>query len=348
VYFVLDVSESMAGDELYQLEEAVRSVLTVLRRDPTCLEMVWVSTIVFAGQARTLVPLTEVAMFNPPELPLGGGTALGTALEHLMGELDTQLVKSTPETKGDWKALVFLMTDGHPTDDPHAAIARWRSEYSSKANVVAVSIGGQASHEVLRELTDDVVVYLDSTADSLASLVRWVSQSIQTTSRRVQEPGNDDSSLSLSEGDAIAPAPVSPVAGPTGDDRYIAVIGRCSRTRQPYLVKYARDPQGIADLELPPEIQGEYLLRFATPLRDSYLELCAPNADVVTIDMSQLLGQPDCPHCGAAYTMAIDHSCGNVHCVTGPGDHVCPWCGSGGEYGHMSSGEHVRVRRGQG
>lgn len=112
IFLVIDVSESMAGDALVQLEYGMRQITADLMQDPYALETAWISVIAFAGRARTLVRLTELTDFVPPHLPVGGGTGLGGALVHLMDEIDRSVTPSTPEKKGDWKPLVFLMTDG--------------------------------------------------------------------------------------------------------------------------------------------------------------------------------------------------------------------------------------------
>ena len=59
IYFLLDVSESMLGENLYRLEEGLRRIIDELRTDPHALETAWVSVIAFAGRTREVVPLTE-------------------------------------------------------------------------------------------------------------------------------------------------------------------------------------------------------------------------------------------------------------------------------------------------
>ncbi|MBY0444218.1 MAG: VWA domain-containing protein, partial [Burkholderiales bacterium] len=125
VFFVLDCSESMVGDSLQKMEDGLQAIVRALRTDPHALETVYISVIAFAGVAKTIAPLVELVSFYPPKLPLGGGTSLGVALETLMAELDSVVVKTTPDRKGDWKPIVYLFTDGRPTDNPNAAIDCW-------------------------------------------------------------------------------------------------------------------------------------------------------------------------------------------------------------------------------
>ena len=81
IYFLIDVSESMVGEPIIQVEKGMRNIIQELRTDPYALETVFVSVIVFAGKEKVLSPLTELYKFYPPQFPIGGGTSLGTALD---------------------------------------------------------------------------------------------------------------------------------------------------------------------------------------------------------------------------------------------------------------------------
>ena len=65
IYFLLDVSESMVGEPIEQMQNGIRTIIQELRTDPYALETVFVSVIVFAGKACTLIPLTELFKFSP-------------------------------------------------------------------------------------------------------------------------------------------------------------------------------------------------------------------------------------------------------------------------------------------
>jgi uncharacterized protein YegL len=73
IYFLIDISESMVGEPIQQVEEGLASIIDALKSDPYALETVWVSVIVFAGQPKTLVPLQEIVNFYPPRFPIGSG-----------------------------------------------------------------------------------------------------------------------------------------------------------------------------------------------------------------------------------------------------------------------------------
>ena len=75
VFLVIDVSESMAGDNLRRMQEGIDALLTSLRSDPYALETVHLSVIAFAGVARTLAPLVELFSFYPPRLPMARPSA---------------------------------------------------------------------------------------------------------------------------------------------------------------------------------------------------------------------------------------------------------------------------------
>lgn len=66
IYFLIDVSESMVGEPVQLVEEGLANIIQALKTDPYAIETVWVSIIVFAGQAKTLVPLQEIINFYPP------------------------------------------------------------------------------------------------------------------------------------------------------------------------------------------------------------------------------------------------------------------------------------------
>lgn len=348
IYFVVDVSESMAGAPLANLETGIRNVVSDLMTDPYALETAWVGVIGFAGRPRTLAPLTELMDFMPPHLPIGGGTGLGAALVHLMDEIDRSVVPTTKERKGDWKPLVFLLTDGAATDNPSTAIARWKREYAHKVGMVAVSIGGGADENMLRELTDDVMMFDDTEVGSFAHFVTWITNSVKSSTHSVTSGG--DITLAKPSINLNKDASEMPYAGV--DERYAVFTGKCQATKAPYVLKYERELEGLgmSDSKLDGMFGTPiYRLTAAVPVQQDYFELSDNSVkNEATVNSQDLRGHAPCPHCQARFSLAMC-ACGQVHCIPGDGPATCPWCGKDGFYqGDNGSTGGFDIGRGQG
>lgn len=185
VYFLLDTSGSMFGEPIQALNNALSSMINHLRTDAQALDSLWISIITFDRDVKEVCPLTELAMFQLPEItcPQSGPTHTGKALELLYDKVKTDIIKGSDTQKGDWKPLLFLFTDGKPSD------LQLYSEMAPKIRtlnfgaVVACAAGNLADDSKLKELTDDVV-HLD-TADSatLKQFFKWVSETIEQGNR---------------------------------------------------------------------------------------------------------------------------------------------------------------------
>ena len=69
IFFMLDCSESMVGDNFDKLQDALNTLTSTLKKDPNALENVYISVIAFAGIAKTIVNLVELPSFYLPKLP---------------------------------------------------------------------------------------------------------------------------------------------------------------------------------------------------------------------------------------------------------------------------------------
>ncbi|KAA6347277.1 hypothetical protein EZS27_005244 [termite gut metagenome] len=187
VYLVLDTSGSMTGEPIEAVKNGVQVLISSLRTDPYALETAFLSVITFDSSAKQIVPLTELSMFQMPDIQASGTTALGNALSLLANKIDTEITKTTAEVKGDWKPLIFLMTDGGPTDNWQKGLAEFQKR---KVGIVVACAAGQgADTNVLKQITE-VVVQLD-TADSatIKAFFKWVSASVSTGSQKIENSG---------------------------------------------------------------------------------------------------------------------------------------------------------------
>lgn len=194
VYLLLDTSGSMYGEPIEAVKNGVQVLVSTLRQDPYALETAFLSIITFDSSAQQLTPLTELSAFQQPNIQASGCTALGEALSLLSQKADQEVTKTTAEQKGDWKPLVFIMTDGEPTDDLNKGLADFKKR--KWGMVVACAAGSGANTETLKKITE-CVVSLD-TADSatIKAFFKWVSASVSSGSMKVEETGGEPTTLS--------------------------------------------------------------------------------------------------------------------------------------------------------
>lgn len=200
VYLLLDTSGSMTGEPIEAVKNGVQMMVHSLRQNPQAIETTFVSIITFDSDAKQLIPLTDLASFQTVDLKAAGTTALGAALSLLADKLENEVTKTTLEQKGDWKPIVFIMTDGVPTDDWQAGFQKLKAV--KKGLIVGCAAGNNADDKVLKEIADQVVRLSNTDADSIGKFFQWVSASIATTSTKVEETGID-----LTKKDQLPPPP---------------------------------------------------------------------------------------------------------------------------------------------
>lgn len=343
IYFLVDVSESMVGEPIQQVQDGMRQIVQELRTDPYALETAFVSVIAFAGKAISLSPLTELYKFYPPTFPVGGGTSLGTALNFLMDDIDKSVVKTTEEAKGDWKPIVFLFTDGTPTDNPSAAFSRWNQKYRRKANIVAISIGDNVDTKLLGEISDNVLRLNQTDQQSFKAFFKWVTASIKATSVSVTDVGIDDVQLAPTSGINLEKVDTSRDC--LVDENFAVLLGKCSNTKKPYLVKYAKRLSEIEGLE-ETGIKGvDFKLVGAYQIDEEAYNSLTDGKSNRNINTMSLRGVPTCPCCGNQFGVVVC-DCGNIMCSDGQNT-SCPWCGMEGSLGEIAEGG-MNITRGQG
>lgn len=331
IYIAVDVSESMAGEPLEQMESVIDHVLSDLRRDPHALETVWLSQIAFAGKPMMLSNLTELVSFIPASLPLGGGTGIGALLRFLMKTLDSNRQVDIATGKSDWKPVIYLMTDGRSTDSTTAEIATWNSKYRSKCTLVAISIGDGADLNLLRSFTDNVLIFMDSSPDAYSQFAQWISRSISRSITVASTP-----LLSLekphveSKPGVIEPANEYSDKGHKPDTATIVVVGRCQVSKKPYLLRYGTSAQSKGDSS------GSHLpFQGSLPLKESYFELSSADSLATKIDVTTLEHPGRCVHCGADHAAVICDDCKKISCGRNDQPWQCPWCGLVGSLGQL-------------
>ena len=186
VYLLLDCSGSMMGEPIEAVKNGVQVMVNSLRNDPQASELASIGVITFDSSARQLIPLTKIDDFQMKDIQASGTTSLGEALKVLSISIDIEITKTTPETKGDWKPLVFIMTDGMPTDDWKSGLAEFQKRKTGI--VVGCAAGNNADTQVLKQITENVV---SISIDDITKFFQWVTASIGVSSTKVEDSGKE-------------------------------------------------------------------------------------------------------------------------------------------------------------
>jgi len=181
VYFLLDTSGSMRGEPIEALNNALSGMVNTLRSDAQALDSLWISIITYDREIKEIAPLTELVSFQLPEItcPQSGPTNTGAGLEYIIQKVKKDVIKGSPTQKGDWKPLLFVFTDGKPSDMPLYREKIIEIKNLNFGAVVGCAAGPKADDVILKELTDNVV-HLDSADSStLKQFFKWVSETIE-------------------------------------------------------------------------------------------------------------------------------------------------------------------------
>lgn len=200
IYLLLDTSGSMAGAPIQAVNQGVNLLYNELMSDPSAIETVYISVITFDSQAQMVTPLSELTRFQPPVLNAGGSTSLGAALRLLNDSLDHDIIPNAPGSKGDYKPLVFLMTDGMPTDSWEREADAVKNRPKQKvANIIVLGCGGSSSvdQNVLKRVAHVVLMMDTVTPDQITQFFKWVSQSVSTASVSAQAAGVGEAQVQL-------------------------------------------------------------------------------------------------------------------------------------------------------
>jgi uncharacterized protein YegL len=200
VYLLLDTSSSMAGAPIQSVREGLEQFQREVANDPFARDVVKVGVITFASDAQLvtggLVPISD---FQPPQLVASGVTRLDLAFKVLLESMDRDVrhpVKGGH--KGDWRPVVFILTDGRPTDENgHETDRLWRPARDAVINrpkgmnkpsvIVAVGCGPDVDDETLKAISTDTAFRMGSDEAAFVALFQYLSRSITSS----VQPGGD-------------------------------------------------------------------------------------------------------------------------------------------------------------
>lgn len=146
VILLLDVSGSMSGEKIHNLNAAVSDMVDAFADTENGETEIWLSIITFGADVKLHQPLTSASNIRWQSLSASGMTPLGTALAMAKAMIgDKDIIPSRA-----YRPVVVLVSDGGPTDSWERPLNDFIGEgRSAKCDRMAMAIGADADEAVL-------------------------------------------------------------------------------------------------------------------------------------------------------------------------------------------------------
>ncbi|WP_458400430.1 vWA domain-containing protein [Mailhella sp.] len=146
VMLLLDISGSMYGDKITELNRAAQEMIDAFSKEEKMEVEIRVSIITFGGKATLQLPFTKASLVHFSPLQAEGGTPLGAALKIAKNIMEDR--SSVPGRA--YRPIAVLVSDGQPNDDWKSPLKDFISNgRSSKCDRMAIAIGSDADRNVL-------------------------------------------------------------------------------------------------------------------------------------------------------------------------------------------------------
>ncbi|WP_460132576.1 VWA domain-containing protein [Pseudomonas sp. S1_E04] len=154
ICLVLDVSGSMGGEPIQELQSGVQMFFDAIREDDVAQYAAEICVVTFGSTAQRAVDFMSIERQDVPALVADGTTAMGQGVNMALDLLDARKEEYRRAGVDYYQPWMVIMTDGEPTDDISVASSRIKSlAGSKKLTVFPIAIGAGANLETLSALS---------------------------------------------------------------------------------------------------------------------------------------------------------------------------------------------------
>ena len=179
VVLLLDVSSSMGGESIKNLNIAVKEMISDFASAEKNEVEILVSIITFGAKVLLHTPYTSAKDIEWQDLTVSGSTPMGTAFSMAKAMIEDK--ETTPSRA--YRPTIVLVSDGEPTDSWQQPLrALVNDGRSNKCDRMAMAIGGAASNTVLNEFISGTEnkVFTAQDASQIQEFFKFVTMSVTT------------------------------------------------------------------------------------------------------------------------------------------------------------------------
>jgi uncharacterized protein YegL len=186
VCLCLDVSASMTGDAIKELNQGVHDFISSLQEDEIARYSAEVAVIVFCGSAaEILLDFGPINSQSLPQLKARGNTPMGDAVTQALDLLDRRKKEYSEAGIDYYQPWLVLMTDGKPTDKVEAAIRRTVALVEAKKlTLFPIGVGKNADMAALRRFSPKRTP-LRLKGLKFREFFEWLSRSVSRVSQSI-------------------------------------------------------------------------------------------------------------------------------------------------------------------
>ncbi len=192
VVLVLDVSGSMAGKPIAELNQGLQDFAQVLKNDPLAALRVEVAVLTFGGQVRCLdvrgggreiacdadQAFVTIDVFQAPALTANGETPMGEALRRTLALLRERKDIYKRNGAAYFRPWVFLITDGQPNDAGWESVPDLVKEEERRKGLIFYAVGVEnADMKTLARFSEDRPP-LKLKGVAFREMFQWLSKSL--------------------------------------------------------------------------------------------------------------------------------------------------------------------------
>jgi uncharacterized protein YegL len=145
ICLVLDVSGSMSGAPIDELQDGVSLFFEAIRSDDIAQYSAEIAIVTFGGVVTRKLDFFSIQRQEVPDLYADGGTPMGEAVSTALDMLEARKMEYQNAGIDYYQPWMVLMTDGMPTDNIQEALRRTQDLTISKKLVVfPIAIGDGA------------------------------------------------------------------------------------------------------------------------------------------------------------------------------------------------------------